>query len=190
MNPDPNTLLIDLLDQVARQDQQALHALYQQTSSKLYGLALKIVRNREWAEDVLQESFLYIWRSARMYRASLSPPMAWMGVIVRSRSLDHLRRQRAEGDVFAQDFSDELAQEVAADEPTPLDITQASQQAVALHQCLQQLAPEQQRALSLAYFNDLSHSQLAQQMNAPMGTVKTWIRRSLLRLRTCMARYA
>ena len=77
--------MIQLLDRIALQDAAALKALYDLCSSKLFGLAVRVVSNREWAEDVLQESFLSIWRSAGDYRASLSPPMAWMGLIVRSR---------------------------------------------------------------------------------------------------------
>ena len=79
---------MDLLDRVATRDERALKLLYDLTASRLYGLALRIVANKEWAEDVLQESFLGIWRSAETYRDSLSPPLAWMGMLVRSRALD------------------------------------------------------------------------------------------------------
>lgn len=82
----PDSELMYLLDRIAAQDDSALKALYESTSSKLFGLALRIVRHRDVAEDVLQEAFLSIWRGAGNYRASLSPPMAWMGLIVRSRA--------------------------------------------------------------------------------------------------------
>ena len=87
--------LIALLDRVASHDHAALKALYDRCSSKLFGLAVRVVSNREWAEDVLQEAFLNIWRSSADYRASLSPPMAWMGLILRRRGLDFLRRRPA-----------------------------------------------------------------------------------------------
>jgi len=86
-----DALLIVLLDRIARQDEAALKALYDQYAGKLYGLALRVVIQRELAEDVLQEAFLSIWSSAGDYRASLSPPLAWLGLIVRSRGPDQLR---------------------------------------------------------------------------------------------------
>jgi RNA polymerase sigma factor (sigma-70 family) len=101
----PDLQLIALIDRVAerladparqRASEQALRELYDQTSTKLYGLAVKVSGNRQWAEDVLQEAFITIWRSAGDYRATLSPPLAWMGMIVRSRALDFLRRRSSE----------------------------------------------------------------------------------------------
>ena len=88
--------LMTLLDRMAKHDEAALKALYDMTSPKLFGLALRVVNKREWAEDVLQEAYMHIWRAAVDYRASLSPPMAWMGLIVRSRALDFLRRRASE----------------------------------------------------------------------------------------------
>ena len=182
--------LIALLDRVAAQDHAALKALYEQCASKLYGLALRVVTHRDWAEDVLQESFLTIWRSADNYRASLSPPMAWLGLIVRSRGLDLLRRRAAERSHLTQELDDTLADTLVSDGETPLDTAQASEQAWALHQCLVKLEKRQREVVSLAYVRDLSHSELATQLQIPLGTVKTWIRRGLDQLRTCMSRFA
>lgn len=179
--------LIALLDRVARQDAAALKALYDLTSALLFGLALRVVRNREWAEDVVQESYLTVWRSAGDYRASLSPPMAWMGLVVRSRALDHLRRRVAERVDRTQELDEVLADTLEGDAPNPLDEVQASQQARALHRCLQLLEVRQRQVLSLAYLRDLSHHELAEQLSLPLGTVKTWIRRGLIQLRGCMA---
>jgi RNA polymerase sigma-70 factor (ECF subfamily) len=183
-------LLIALLERIARQDDAALKVLYRQCASKMYGLALRVVSHRDWAEDVLQESFLTIWRSAPDYRASLSPPMAWLGLIVRSRGLDLLRRRAAERSHLTQDLDDTLADTLADDTPNPLDTAAASEQAWALHQCLGRLDNKQREVVSLAYLRDLSHNELAQQLTLPLGTVKTWIRRGLDQLRLCMARYA
>ena len=83
--PPTDAELMHLLDRIAAHDEAALKTLYEQTSSKLFGLALRVLGHRDWAEDVLQEAFITIWRVAGDYRASLSPPMAWMGLIVRSR---------------------------------------------------------------------------------------------------------
>lgn len=182
--------LIALLDRIAQQDHAALKSLYEQCASKLYGLALRVVTNRDWAEDVLQESFLTIWRSAGDYRASLSPPMAWLGLVVRSRGLDMLRRRAADRSHLTQELDEVLADTLEGESASPLDTAQASEQAWALHQCLVQLDKRQREVVSLAYVRDLSHSELATQLQIPLGTVKTWIRRGLDQLRTCMSRFA
>ncbi|EJE52838.1 RNA polymerase sigma factor, sigma-70 family [Acidovorax sp. CF316] len=185
----PDSELMYLLDRIAAQDDSALKALYESTSSKLFGLALRIVRHRDVAEDVLQEAFLSIWRGAGNYRASLSPPMAWMGLIVRSRALDALRKRSSERSDLTNEFDDEMAQTLEGDSPNPMDVTQASEQAFALHQCLGKLDNKQREVVSLAYLRDQSHSELAEQLQLPLGTVKSWIRRGLEQLRQCMARY-
>ncbi len=168
----------------------ALKELYDLTSSKLYAVALRVTGNRDWAEDVLQEAYLNIWRIAGDYRVSLSPPMAWMGVIVRSRALDFLRRRTSERADAALELDDAITETVAGDSPSPMDTTQASEQAWALHECLRKLEARQREVVSLAYLRDLSHSELAEQLKLPLGTVKTWIRRGLEQLRGCMARFA
>lgn len=196
---DPDLPLISLIDRVGariadparqRDSEQALRYLYDQTSTKLYGLAIKVVGNRAWAEDVLQEAFVTVWRSADAYRATLSPPMAWLGMIVRSRALDFLRRRTSERADAVQELDDVVSDTVAGDSPDPIDTAQASEQAWALHECMRKLEARQREVLSLAYLRDLSHSELAEQLKLPLGTVKTWIRRGLEQLRGCMARYA
>lgn len=179
-----------LIDRVALRDESALKALYDLTSAKLYGLAMRVVGKNEWAEDALQESFLQIWRSAGDYRASLSPPMAWLGLIVRSRALDSLRRRQAERTHLTHELDEQLAESLPGDSPNPMDVSLASQQAWALHQCLGKLDNQQREVVCLAYLRDLSHSELATQLRLPLGTVKTWIRRGLDQLRSCMAHFA
>lgn len=191
MNPnDPDQVLMELLDRVAQRDEAALKTLYDQASAKLYGVAMRVLGKVEWAEDALQDSFLYIWRAAPDYRASLSPPMAWMGLIVRSRCLDQLRRHQADRGHVTQELDDTLAEQLASSDPGPLDSHQASQQAQALHHCLTQLEQKQREVVTLAYLRDLSHSDLAEQLRLPLGTVKSWIRRGLDKLRGCMAQFA
>ena len=191
MKPEsPDSQLIALLDRVALADESALKALYELTSSKLYGVALRVVTNREWAEDVLQEAYLNIWKVAGTYQATLSPPMALMGLLVRSRGLDFLRRRASDRADRMQELDDVISDTVAGDSPNPMDTTQASEQAWALHQCLSQLENKQREVVSLAYLRDLSHSELAEQLRLPLGTVKTWIRRGLEQLRGCMGKFA
>ncbi|MDW5442817.1 sigma-70 family RNA polymerase sigma factor [Polaromonas sp. SM01] len=186
----PDFELIALLDRVARADEAALKELYGLTSSKLYGVAVRVVSNRNWAEDVLQEAFLNIWRVAGDYKASLSPPMAWMCLIVRSRGLDFLRRRTTGRADAALELDDVMSDTVEGDSPNPMDTALAGEQAWALHQCLNQLENKQREVVSLAYLRDLSHGELAEQLKLPLGTVKTWIRRGLEQLRACMARFA
>ncbi len=185
----PDSELMDLLDRIAVQDEPALKQLYEHASARLYGLALRILGNKEWAEDVLQDSFIGIWRSAGSYRASLSPPMAWMGMIVRGRALDFLRRRRAERMHVSVPLDDAEDSMPADDALGPMQLAQASEQAVVLHQCLQRLEQPQREVVSLAYLRDLSHSELASQLKLPLGTVKSWMRRSLEQLRKCLARH-
>jgi RNA polymerase sigma factor (sigma-70 family) len=182
--------LIALLDRVALQDPAALKQLYDGVGGKLYGLALRVVGQTDAAEDVLQQAFLQVWRTADRYRATLSPPLAWLCLIVRSRALDHLRQHAAERGHTRLAWDDDLADTLAGNDPSPPDTAQASQAAQALHGCLAQLDKRQREVVSLAYLRDLSHGELAQQLQLPLGTVKTWIRRGLDQLRGCMARFA
>lgn len=190
MAENPDEQLMTLIDRVAERDESALKALYDLTSGKLYGLSMRVVRNNEWAEDALQDTFLQIWRNAPDYRASLSPPMAWLGLIVRSRSLDLLRRRKAAREHLTDEIDEAMADTMEGDSPNPMDTSLASQQAWALHQCLGKLENKHREVVSLAYLRDLSHGELAEQLKLPLGTVKTWIRRGLDQLRTCMARFA
>ena len=185
-----DTELMTLIDRMANRDEAALKALYDTTSAKLFGLALRVVNKREWAEDVLQEAYMHIWRAAVDYRTSLSPPMAWMGLIVRSRALDFLRRRAAERMHLTQELDEVLSDTLEGDSPNPMNTALASEQAWALQQCMSQLDNKQREVVSLAYLRDLSHSDLAEQLKLPLGTVKTWIRRGLEQLRGCMARFA
>ena len=191
INPtNQDTALVALIDRIALADEKALRELYDLTSSKLYGVAVRVVTNREWAEDVLQEAFINIWRIAGAYKATLSPPMAWMALVVRSRGLDFLRRRATERADKMQELDDVISETVEGNSPNPMDTAMASEQARVLHHCLGQLGNKQREVVSLAYLRDLSHGELAEQLKLPLGTVKTWIRRGLEQLRGCMGRLA
>ena len=188
--PSPDAELMALIDRIGHRDEAALRQLYDRTSPKLMGLAMRVVRQREWAEDVIQEAFLTVWRVAGDYRSSLSPPLAWLGLIVRSRALDLLRRRTADRAQLTQEFDELMADQMESDAPNPGDTADASEQAWALHQCLAQLEGKQREVVSLAYLREMSHGELAEQLKLPLGTVKTWIRRGLEKLRVCMGRFA
>ncbi|MBB3005752.1 RNA polymerase sigma factor [Cupriavidus alkaliphilus] len=175
-----------LLQAVAVGERQALRALYDLTATKLFGLALRITGRRDWAEDVVQESFVSIWHHAGDYRPQLAAPMTWMTAIVRNRALDCLRRAAAARVPQTAEPEQDLAEWLADDAAGPAELAEASQQARALNRCLQRLEQSQRQAIVLAYLQDLSHAELAERLRAPLGTVKSWIRRGLERLRSCM----
>ncbi|MEC3764757.1 MULTISPECIES: sigma-70 family RNA polymerase sigma factor [Cupriavidus] len=175
-----------LLQAVAVGERQALRALYDLTATKLFGLALRITGRRDWAEDVVQESFVSIWHHAGDYRPQLAAPMTWMTAIVRNRALDCLRRAAAARVPQTAELEQDLAEWLADDSAGPAELAEASQQARALNRCLQRLEQPQRQAIMLAYLQDLSHAELAERLRTPLGTVKSWIRRGLERLRNCM----
>jgi len=153
------------------------------TSAKLYGVAIRILRRNDWAEEVLQESFVNIWNHIVEYSAARSAPMTWMTAIVRNRCLDWLRKPNLErGD---EDY-DLLVEALPDSAPGPEVALGTSRDAVALAECLKQLSGDQRQAIALAYTHGLSHAELATHLKQPLGTVKTWIRRGLERLRSCL----
>lgn len=171
--PTPDAELMALIDLVGHRDEVALRMLYDRTALRLLGLAMRVVRQRGWAEDVLQESSLTIWRVAGDSHSSPSPPLAWMGLIVRSRSLDLLRRRTADRAQCTQEFGEVMAGTFQSSAGNPMDATDASEQAPALHRCLAQLESRQREVVSLAYLRDLSHGELAEELALPLGTAKT-----------------
>jgi RNA polymerase sigma factor (sigma-70 family) len=182
--------LVYLIEQVSKKDTDALKKLYQATSGKMLGIAMRIIGNREQAEDILQDAYLKIWRIAEDYRQSLSPPIAWMGIIVRSRALDVMRKNATEKHLQGSDIDDDGIQALDETADNPMDTALASEQAWALHECLKKIDAKPREVLVQAYFKGLSHGELANQLSLPLGTVKTWIRRSLEQLRVCLARFA
>jgi RNA polymerase sigma factor (sigma-70 family) len=183
-SPDP-VQLRGWLHGAARHDRVAFRALYDASSPRLYGLALRILGRRELAEEVLQESFVAIWHHAIDYESSLSAPMTWMTAIVRNRAFDLLRRSRHEGDT---DAVDRHALESIADlAATPAERMQMSSDAQALADCLASLEDRHREVVGMAFFHDLSYSDVADKLVLPLGTVKTWIRRSLARLHACLS---
>src|SRR5512134_2880342 len=143
-------------------DTEAFSGLYRLTSPQLFGLALRILRRRDWAEEAVQECFVTIWRRARDYRPDLGPALPWITVILRNKCLDRLRREKP---------------------LTPLEGAMAADDARRLKGCVDQLDEDQRKSVLLAYYEGLTHEQLAARLAAPLGTVKSWIRRGLQRLK-------
>ena len=143
---------------------------------------------REWAEEVLQDAFVNIWRYAGDYRAGLSAPMTWMASIVRNRALDYLRRQKAHGASAETQWSEALDDILPGNEADPSEQTLMSQEARHLRICMERLEASQRQAVALAYLRDQSHSEVAEVMKVPLGTVKSWIRRGLEKLKSLPGR--
>jgi RNA polymerase sigma-70 factor, ECF subfamily len=176
--------LAGLLAQCALKNQRAFADLYGLTSAKLYGVALRILRRQDWAEDVLQECYVNIWNHAGNYAVQKSAPLTWMTSIVRNRCLDWLRRPQTEATGDEYEIAAEAWQD---DSPGPMEQLMAAGDAQALARCLQQLEGKQRQSIMLAFFHGMSHSELAGHMKQPLGTVKTWVRRGLERLRGCLS---
>lgn len=183
---DPERLRL-LMSRVATGDSKAFRALYDETSLKLFGCALRILHKPELAEDVLQESFVRVWRSACDYRSSLSAPMTWMTTIVRNKALDALRSEHCSLEIYSDDFDKDILGNLMDGNATPLELLEASRNVLLLKSCLLELDSAHRQVVYMAFFDDLSHSEIAHELALPLGTVKTWIRRSLEKLGTRLA---
>jgi RNA polymerase sigma-70 factor (ECF subfamily) len=174
----PDTGLEHLIARCALGDRTAFQTLYDRTAPQIYASLLRLLRRRDAAEDVLQEVFVAVWRRAGDYRADKGRPLTWLTSIARYRALDILRRQRRElplpEDVDAIGDTEE--------QPGVVDGRSANR----LASCMEQLGPEQQQCIRLAYVDGLAHSDIARSLSTPLGTVKSWLRRSLQALKQCM----
>jgi RNA polymerase sigma-70 factor (ECF subfamily) len=177
-----------LLAAVALGDRTAFRKLYDLSSPKLYAFALRVLRRDELAEEALQEAFVSIWHGAASYQVHLASPPTWMATIVRNKALDVLRRVRSEAEVDAAHFGYDPVDSLADEEAGPQERAGLSRDADALARCMETLAGRQRQAIGMAFLHDLSHSEVAARLSQPIGTVKTWIRRGLDRLRDCLTR--
>ena len=191
MSADDSKQLKTWLAAVAKKDSQSFRLLYDAASPKLFGFVLRILIKRELAEEVLQESFVSIWNNAAGYQPHLAAPMTWMTTIVRNKAFDMLRKvdkadERVEID--NDNFDKEVMEALESQDPTPIESLQLTDDAKALARCLSRLDGLHRQAIALAFYHDLSHSEVAEQLKQPLGTIKTWIRRGLERLRLCLTK--
>lgn len=177
-----NDKLAELLAQSGLGNRKAFAELYDASKSKLFAVSLRIVRERHIAEEVLQDSFVNIWNNAAKYAIAKSAPMTWMTAIVRNRSLDIVRRPLVE----VADEDDYFALNMEDGSPGPQDQLTAKRDQVKIERCMKGLAGEQLQTISLAFFHGLSHSEVADHLGRPLGTVKTHIRRGLQKLKGCL----
>jgi RNA polymerase sigma-70 factor (ECF subfamily) len=169
-----------LIAQVALGNRRAFDALYAATAAKLHGVALRILDNRAEAEDVVQEVYVSVWHNAGRYQVNGLSPMTWLITIARNRAIDRLRARRASQPL------DEAA-ELADLSPGPEDAAIAASERGRIAACLGTLDPDRAEAVRRAYVEGESYGDLAQRFGLPLNTVRTWLRRSLQRLRACLS---
>jgi RNA polymerase sigma-70 factor, ECF subfamily len=155
--------------------------LYAATRAKLFGVVLRILRRQDLAEEVIQEAYVRIWNSAGQFNPGQSSPITWMASIARNRAIDVVRK-RGEASIEEEP----AAMEVAADSPDPLARREMGEELKRLLECIGRLEPDRQKLVLLAYYNGWSREQLAEKFEAPVNTVKTWLRRSVMDIRECL----
>lgn len=183
MQPEPiQNNDVELLKAIAGGDETALAQIYDRYRVILFGLLMRILNNREEAEDVLQEVFLQVWRRAADFDEKRGRPFTWLVTVARSRGIDRLRNLAARERVAIAGAREES--EVVSDAAT--DAFRSEQRGL-VSTALQQLPEEQQRPLMLAYFDGLTQSEIATRLDAPLGTVKTRMRTGMMKLRELLA---
>jgi len=172
--------LLTLLAATARKDEQAFARLYELSSANLYAVALRILKKEAPAQDALQDAYVQIWHRAVDFHSSKGSPMAWMASIVRYRALDILRKQKNTVPV------EHVELELYADGISPMGMLVESDQARLLWQCLKELNEKQRNSILMAFYEGLTHDELASRTSTPLGTIKSWIRRGLQSLKGCL----
>lgn len=180
----PREELGDLLSRTAGGDAAAFAELYRASSPQLFALAVRMLKRRDLAEEVLQEAFVSIWSKAGRYDPAKGSPLTWMASIVRNRALDRLRARRPEQPIDEE----ERAAEWADPAPSPLDAALQSADARALWECMKILEEGPRDAILRVYYEGLTHQELAARTGIALGTIKSWVRRGLVRLKGCLER--
>jgi RNA polymerase sigma-70 factor (ECF subfamily) len=165
-------------------DRRAFEDLYLRTSSKLFGICLRILHERHEAEEVLQDVYLTIWRKASQYDAVRASPITWLAMIARNKAIDRLRANRVERASVPIDLAAEPVDEGVA----AASLAEAASEGRRLHDCLDELTGEQGRVIRVAFFEGCTYEEIAQRSDTPLGTIKSWIRRGLLKLKECLQR--
>lgn len=185
--------LAQLLARTALGDRAAFAALYRRSSGHLYAVVLRIQRDRALAEDVLQEVYVSVWKAAAGFDAARSQPLTWLTHVARHRAIDSLRRaqaqplaQAAAGVGASDESADDPLDQLASPAPGPLELLGRASEDRRLDGCLQRLSAPQRQSVALAFFDGLSHAEVAAQLREPLGTVKSWVRRGLQALKSCL----
>ncbi len=169
-----------LVQLLLRRDMRAFEQLYDRHSRIVYGLVLRILQQASTAEEVVQDIFLQLWRNANRYQSGRGPFVPWLLTLARNRALDHLRL-KSERQRRREDQTDELPQ--IAQAPQYEKELDEKRRAEVVRSLMGSLSAQQKKAIEMAYFEGLSHSEIAEALHEPLGTVKSWIRNGLLRLK-------
>lgn len=179
---EPSERLEQLLSRCALRDQAAFAQLYEATAAKLFGVTLRILKREAWAEEALQEAYVKIWRHADSYNPGRGRPMTWMINIARNHALDLLRR--ADYRVAEDEWTAEKDQRLSGADPASQ--AEVSEEIQRVMSCLGKLGEEQKHSILLSYHQGMTPTEVAAELGRPVGTVKTWIRRGLMRVRDCL----
>jgi RNA polymerase sigma factor (sigma-70 family) len=174
--------LAEALGRAGAGDRVAFRRVYEATSAKLMGVCLRILHDRQLAEDVLQDTYVTVWRKADSFDASRASPITWLVTIARNRAIDRLRS----GGALRRAAPVEAALDLADDAPPADAVVEQADEARRLTGCLSELDERTARAIRTAFFEGVTYEVLAEREQTPLGTMKSWIRRGLLRLRTCL----
>src|SRR5476651_1512082 len=172
----------ELMSAMAVGDRQAFEQLYRLTSPRLFAVALRMLRRHAWAEEILHDSYITAWNRAASYNPALSSPMTWLTDIVRNCSIDWMRGS----DNQLAELDDNMQESLCADNDEPVRQLQQDGDAKVLADCLAHLPAEQRQSLVLAYYQGLSHGEVSDHLQQPLGTIKSWIRRALEHLKSCV----
>lgn len=165
---------------VARGDQAAFAELYRLTSSRVFGIVIRMLHDQGEAEDLLQEVYTTAWRRADTFDPARGGAMTWLITLARNRAIDRMRQHRE------APLDEEQVLDLPDDDPTPAALAEASQERQRLERCLERLEPPQRRAVREAFFSGATYAELAARLRVPLGTLKSWIRRSLIQLKVCL----
>ncbi len=179
---DPKQDLEDLMARIALRDRAAFDALYSRTSAKLFGVALRVLKDRADAEEALQEAFIRIWHKADRFAANQYSPMTWLITLTRNVCIDRLRTRKG----TSSDLAD--VPELVDPAPTPEATAIAASDARRIADCLAALPPERAGAVKGAYLDGETYADLAAHHGVPLNTMRTWLRRSLIALKECLSR--
>ena len=184
------------LSRSALGDRSAFKRLYELSSGHLFAVILRIQRDRDLADDLLQEVYVSAWKAAGSFDAQRAQPLTWLTHIARNKAIDSLRRAQAQPQLESvhseQDDDDrpDADQRLVDESPGPAALLERASDARQLGLCMEGLSAQQRQSVALAFFDGLSHAEVAEQLCQPLGTVKSWVRRALMTLKGCLERAA